>query len=230
MRPVITILAMGACAMSSGCVTAAIGAAASVSVMTAQERPIGRGIDDAIASNTIKTKLLRADHRAYSRIDVEVSNGQVLLSGAAPSMEHRIEAERVAWNVTSVNGVLNEIQVGPGSGIVRSAMDELITAQVRARLLANADVRGVNFNIETFNGVVYLMGVASSEDEMRTAAETASLARGAQRIVSFVQVRKMENPAFAAAEEAPLSAIEDSAEAPFDADHAIADGGAYTEQ
>lgn len=224
MRPVFAIAALGACALTSGCATAAIGAAASVGVMTAQERPIGRGIDDAVASNAIKTKLLSADHRAYSRIDVEVANGQVLLSGAAPSMEHRIEAERVAWNIASVTGVLNEIQVGPGAGLLRSTMDELITAQVRARLLADADVRGVNFNIETFNGVVYLMGLAGSEAEMRKAAEAASLARGARRIVSFVQVRAPRPQSLAAAE--GESASQDQ----YSGDSAIADGATYTDQ
>jgi osmotically-inducible protein OsmY len=189
MRAAFAFVAISTCALTSGCVTAAVTTAATVAVMGAQDRPLGRGLDDAIASNEIKAKLLRADARGFSRVDVEVANGKVLLSGAAPSMDHRIEAERLAWTAASVEGVLNEVQVGPSLGLWRSAKDEMLTAQVRARLLGDPDVRGVNYNIETFNGVVYLMGLAETEAEMRRAAEQASLVRGAQRVVSFVQVR-----------------------------------------
>ena len=45
---------------------------------------------------------------------------------------------------------------------MRNAQDELITAQIRARLTASPAVRAINVNIETFHGNVYLMGTARS--------------------------------------------------------------------
>jgi osmotically-inducible protein OsmY len=73
--------------------------------------------------------------------------------------------------------------------LARSAQDEFITAQIRARLAASPAVRAININIETFHGNVYLMGTARSEEELRRAAEIASTVRSVQRVVSFMQVR-----------------------------------------
>lgn len=197
--PLITLAALTACALSSGCVTAAVGAAAGVGLFAVQERTIGEGIDDAAASNEVKARLFAADRAGFAEVDVEVAGGNLLLSGAAPTEQHRQTAEMIARNVRSVHTVYNEIVVGPSSSLVRNAQDELITAQVRTRLTASSAVRAINVNIETFQGNVYLMGFARSDHELRRAAEIASVVPGVQRVVSFMQVRGGEAPAYAAA-------------------------------
>ena len=47
----------------------------------------------------------------------------------------------------------------------------------------------MNFNIETYNGVVYLMGIARSAEELKRAAEEASVVGGVKQVVSYVRVR-----------------------------------------
>jgi osmotically-inducible protein OsmY len=191
MRALAPILAaFAACAGASGCVTvAAVGAAASVGVYAVQDRTIGEGIDDAAASQQVKLRLLAADSAAFREVDVEVANGSLLLSGAAPTEAHRQAAETIARGVGAIDVIYNEIFVGPHSTLARSARDEWITAQIRARLAASPAVRAINVNIETFHGNVYLMGAARTEDELRRAAEIASTVGGVRRVVSFMQVR-----------------------------------------
>ncbi len=204
MHRVCALLAvLAACAGASGCVTAAIGAGASVGLYALQDRTIGQGIDDAAASQQVKTRLLAADSTGFSEVDVEVANGSLLLSGNAPSAEHRTTAEMIARNVTSVHSVYNEIVVGQPSGFVRSAQDELITAQIRTRLTASRAVRGINVNIETFQGNVYLMGTARNERELQRAAEIASTTSGVRRVVSFMQVVAPHHQAMASGPPAP---------------------------
>jgi osmotically-inducible protein OsmY len=188
---------------ASGCVTAAVGAVASVGVYAIQDRTIGEGIDDAAASQQVKMRLLAADAVAFQEVDVEVANGSLLLSGAAPTQEHRQMAETIARSVGTVDEVYNEIFVGEGSSFVRSAQDELITAQIRARLAASPAVRAINVNIETFHGNVYLMGVARTDHELRRAAEIASVVGGVRRVVSFMRVRPAHEPHYAAAPPVP---------------------------
>lgn len=177
--------------------TAAIGTAASVGVYAIQDRTIGEGIDDAVASNEVKMRLMAADSAAFAEVDVEVANGDLLLSGAAPTAEHRQAAETIARSIGSLHDVYNEIFVGPRSGFVRSAQDELITAQIRARLTASPAVHAINVNIETFHGNVYLMGTARSEHELQRAAEIASIVPGVRRVVSFMRVRTPSQPYYA---------------------------------
>lgn len=208
-----TLAALTACALSSGCVTAAAGAAAGIGLFAVQDRTIGEGIDDAAASQEIKTRLMSVDRAGYAEVDVEVANGAVLLSGAAPSERHRQTAEMVARNVRSVDTVYNEIMVGPHSTVLRNASDELITGQVRARLAASSSVRSINVNIETFQGNVYLMGLARSQTELEAAADIASRVRGVQRVVSFMQVRDTSYAEYPVAPPEPEYRAEQRAEA-----------------
>lgn len=201
MRKSLFILAaLCASTLATGCATATVGAVASVGVFAVQDRTIGEGIDDATASQEVKTRLMAADSAGFAQVDVEVANGSLLLSGAAPTEEHKQAAEMIARNVRSIDAVYNEIFVAPPAGLVRNAADELITAQIRARFAASPHVRAININIETFQGNVYLMGTARSEMELQRAAEIASVVSGVRRVVSFMQVRTPNNPTFASAQ------------------------------
>lgn len=214
--PILLAAVFAASAGASGCMTAALGAAASVGVYAMQDRTIGQGIDDATASQQVKMRLMAADRVAFQEVDVEVANGDLLLSGAAPTEEHRRAAETIAHSVLTINNVYNEIFVGPRSSFSRNAQDELITAQIRARFAASPAVRAININIETFNGNVYLMGTARSEDELRRSAEIASRVGGVQRVVSFVQVHAPPAPYYAQGSVTPDYSSEAPAEPPAD--------------
>jgi len=203
MRALAIICAFAASASVGGCVTAALGTAASVGVYAMQDRTIGEGIDDATASNQVKMRLMAADSAAFAEVDVEVANGNLLLSGAAPTAEHRQAAETIARSVGTVHNVYNEIFVGQRSGLARNAQDEFITAQIRTRLTASPSVRAININIETFHGNVYLMGTARSDHELQRAAEIASIVPGVRRVVSFMQVRTPPQPYYAQAPASP---------------------------
>jgi osmotically-inducible protein OsmY len=201
--PFLTLAALGACALSGGCVTAAVGAAAGVGLFAVQERTIGEGIDDAVASEEVKTRLLAADEPGFREVDVEVAEGNLLLSGTAPSEQHRQTAEMIARSVRSIHTVYDEIVVGEPSTFTRGAADELITAHIRARFAASPNVRSINLNIETFHGNVYLMGLAGSQDELERAAQIASVTAGVRQVVSFVQVRPRQGGYAAAPPAAP---------------------------
>ncbi len=201
--PLVILAALAACAGASGCVTAAAGAVAGVGLFAVQDRSIGEGIDDAVASQRAKARLMAADRAAFAEVDVEVAGGNLLLSGTAPTEEHRRAAETIARGVPNLQYVYNELVVGEPSTLSRSAQDEWITAQIRTRFFASPAVRGVNINIETFHGNVYLMGTARTDLELRRAAEIASTAPGVRRVVSFMQVRAAAAPYYAAAEATP---------------------------
>jgi len=201
--PILSLAALAACAASSGCVTAAAGAAAGVGIFALQDRTIGQGIDDAAASQTVKMRLMAADSAAFDEVDVEVANANLLLSGVVPTEQHRVAAQTIASGVPNLNNVFNEIVVGPNSSLARSAQDEFISAQIRTRFAASPSVRAINVNIETFQGNVYLMGSARSDHELRRAAEIASTTPGVRRVVSFMQVRPPPSPYYQAQSEPP---------------------------
>jgi osmotically-inducible protein OsmY len=201
------LLAIAAATLQGGCVAAGGVAAATVGMAAMQDRTIGRSIDDATGSSQVKTRLLALDRQAYMRVDVEMAEGQLLLSGTTPTSEHKAMAERIAWSVASVESVSNQIEIGRNAGLLRTGLDSFITAQVRAKLVSDAQIKGVNFNIETQKGVVYLMGVARSDAELQRAAESASMVRGVERVVSYVVVRPSAGGLRQAAASNPDAAI-----------------------
>lgn len=171
----------------TGCATAVVGAAGTAAVTANQERSFGEAVDDASVSNQVKTKLLA--NGSLGEVDVEVAGGLVLLSGRVQTPELRLKAESLAWSVKRANDVANEIRIESPGGFFANASDEIISARVRARLIGSSSVKASNFNVETYGGTVYLLGVASSPEELEKAAAEASYASGVQQVVSYVRLR-----------------------------------------
>ncbi|WP_300380471.1 BON domain-containing protein [Henriciella sp.] len=187
LKPALLSLALCAPVIASGCVAAAVGTGTAVGVAAAQDRTMGEAVDDATTSNEIKAKLL--NEGGLGEVDVEVAQGLVLLSGRVSSPEQRVRAEDLAWSSTRTRDVANEIVIERPGGFFTNASDELITARVRASLVGSSEVKSVNYNIETYGGVVYLMGIARTQSELNEATRRASIVGGVQRVVSYVRVR-----------------------------------------
>jgi osmotically-inducible protein OsmY len=192
------LLALSAPALTGGCAALAVAGAAGATVFVAKDRTLGEGVDETTAGTEVRTKLLAADFGAFSPIRVEVSQGRLLLAGDVPTMEHKIAAERIAWASPAVRVVENNLEVGPRADLWRGGWDAWIAAEIRTRFLADDAVKGINFNVETHRGVVYLMGVARRPEELQAAAEIARRVNGVEKVVSYVEVRPREPEARAA--------------------------------
>ncbi|MBI1253761.1 MAG: BON domain-containing protein [Hyphomonas sp.] len=172
-----------------GCAAALIGTAGAVGLTSVQEKTMGEALDDATASSEIKAKLLNESGARFAEVDVEVANGLVLLSGRVNEPEDRTFAEGIAWSSSRTADVANEVRIEPPGGFMSNVSDEIITGRVRARLIGSSKVKSVNFNIETYGGVVYLMGIARNTEELHAAAEEASVVGGVAQVVSYVRIR-----------------------------------------
>ncbi len=192
--------------MFSRSVAAAFAVAALVSLggcFAVQEKTFGESLDEATSGTTIKSKLFAGGASRFGEVDVEVAGRFVLLSGRVPSEADKAEAERIAWSVSSIDEVANELVVDRFN-MGRDINDRWITEQVRARIISDSAVKGVNYNIQVYNGVVYLLGIAKSEDELRRAAEHASKVKGVKKVVSYVKMRDRVEPTMQAGGEAQV--------------------------
>jgi len=167
---------------ASGCTIATAG------VKKGDERNFARSINDVSAERAIKARMARADSFKLKGVGVEVREGIVLLAGNVPSQEDRIEAERIAWSAPRVKQIGNEILIQDKQGNIRNFKDGILKNSVHTRLLADKYVKGRNLNVETHDGVVYLLGVARNQQELERAAQIASTTRGTREVVSYVTV------------------------------------------
>ena len=185
-----TVLAMIGLALSTtGCLEMAVGATAAGGVAAAQERSVGGAIDDKTLLIRVNEKILRKDERLFGRVDVDVLESRVLLTGVVPTPEDRVEAARLAWQADGVKEVLNELQVDDKSGILDFAKDSWITTQLRAKMLADRFVFDINYTIDTVNGTVYVLGIAQNQAELERVTNHARNLSGVRKVISHAKLK-----------------------------------------
>lgn len=172
-----------------GCAAVVVGAAGAAALGASKDQTIGQSVDDTAASNAIKARLMSDNATKFGEVDVEVSGGLVLLTGRVYAPEDRAFAEGVAWDTPYTGDVANEIRIEQPGGFLANVSDEVISGRVRARLLGSKTVKAVNYNVETYNGIVYLMGIARTEEELHKATREASLVPGVKQVVSYIRLR-----------------------------------------
>ncbi len=157
-------------------------------VKKGDERNFARSLNDVSASRAIKARMSRVESFNLGGVDVEVAEGIVVLSGNVPRDEDRIEAERIAWSGPQVVQVGNEILIKASQGLVRNTKDGVLNNSVRARLIAAKSIKARNINIEVNDGVVYLLGVARTPEELAMTTYIASTTKGTREVVSYIKL------------------------------------------
>ncbi len=181
---VVTALAAEGCTKQG----AAVGGVALVGVVLAQERSVSDAATDAVIHATLYELLIRNDLELFRDVQIEVVEGRVLLAGSVRRQQDRVEAVRLAWRAAGVKTVINELVVGRGGGMRNYARDTWISTQLIAKLLVDKDIRALNYNVETVNGVVYLIGIAHDRKELERATNHARAVPHVRRVVSHVRL------------------------------------------
>lgn len=187
----VVMLALTALA-AQGCTKqgAALGGAAAVGVVIAQERSVSDAVSDAVIRATINELLIRNNFKLFRDVEIEVVEGRVLLAGNVRGPRDRVEAVRLSWRAAGVKEVINEIEVrAKGGGIGNYARDSWISTQFLAKLLLDKDIRALNYNVDTVNGVVYLIGIAQSPAELVRATNHARAIPYVRKVVSHVRLK-----------------------------------------
>lgn len=175
--------------MLSACVGAAVGAGATAGVAAAEERGIKNAANDKGIQIAINERMLQKSMTLFRKVSVTVYEGRVLLTGVVPTQADSDEAARIAWANERVNEVLNELQVAPSGDLIDAANDAWISSQLRFKLTGDKEVVDLNYSIETVNGVVYLLGLAQTEQEIIRVTDHARTIKGVRRVVSHVLVK-----------------------------------------
>jgi osmotically-inducible protein OsmY len=182
-------LALGLAA--GGCTPVGVAAGAgAVGVTAAQtEKGFRRSMSDTEIRIAINDLWLRSDEEMFRKVNLQVQEGRVLLSGNVRLPEQRVEAVRLVWQVPGVREVINEVTVDDTSGLGDLARDTWVSAQLRSTLLFDKDVSAIDYSIETVNQVIYLMGVAQDQAELDRVIGHAKDISYVRRVVSYVLLK-----------------------------------------
>lgn len=175
-----------------GCAQVATGTAAKVVTVSQEERSIGEFVDDTIIKAVIKNSYFDQNEKLFFSVDVEVSQARVLLTGTVENIDLKIEATRIAWGVKGVKTVINEIQISNSDNIINFADDLVISTKVMGKLMLNESVNSLNYNIETVNKIVYIIGIAKSEKERDLVLDISSEIFGVEQVIDYISIKPSE--------------------------------------
>jgi len=164
--------------------------AGSTMVIAEGDKSLGTTIDDAAIKVKISTKFLQSKNNLFLNINIEVTEGRVLLTGIVQKQETRIEAIRKVWEVEGVREVINEIEIGDKSTIKEYANDVWITAQVKTLAAKNVGWRALAYNFETIKGKVYIAGITSHKDQLNILIESIETIKGVKEIINYVIIKE----------------------------------------
>jgi osmotically-inducible protein OsmY len=147
------------------------------------------GAKDAWITGKIETVYTLNPHLSPFRIDTDVNNGVVVLSGTVESDIDRDLAGELAKGIAGVTEVNNELQVDADNARHADAAaaeatverrdfgtwvdDATTTAAVKSKLIQNANTKGLKIDVDTNDDVVTLSGRAETAQAKELAGELA---------------------------------------------------------
>ena len=167
----------------------ATGVAAKAVTVSNSDRSIGEYVDDVLIKTILKNSYFDQSEKIFFSVDVEVSQGRVLLTGTVDNIDLRIEATRIAWGVKGVKTVINEIQISQSDSIFNFADDLVISTKVLAKLMLDEEINSLNYNIETVNKIVYIIGISNSKEEKQKAINLSKEVFGVEEVIDYITIK-----------------------------------------
>ena len=173
----------------SGCGSLFIGAVATGGAAAVEERSIGYVVDDLTIRAELNQLFFKDNFDLLQSVSFSVIEGRVLLKGSVKTQEDRIRGLELAWQASGVREVINEIQVTDQGGIVNYARDTWISTQLKAKILFDRDILSINYNVETINGIIYVVGIAQDQAELDKVVDHARRTENVKQVVSHVVMK-----------------------------------------
>lgn len=185
-RLILSLCASGL--LLTGCVGAAVGAGAALGVSAAKEGGLQTSVKDEAIRIKISDLWFKRSTDMFTKLNLNVNQGRVLVTGVVQHPEDRVEAIRLAWQPKGVKQVINEIRVGKSGTVGSFAQDTWIAGQLRTRLTFEKYIQSINYSIEVVQGTVYLMGVAQDQPELDRTIGIARRIKGVKEVISYVKL------------------------------------------
>ena len=136
-------------------------------------RTLGTQIDDSIMQKNLQARLALTEKKYLLKLSVKVLDGRIFLGGKVDEPEEKLKITKIAWETKGVRSVKNNISIKQKFSFKNTALDFLITSQLRAALILNRNVKAANFNIDTINQKTYVFGIAYTEEEKKEIIQEA---------------------------------------------------------
>lgn len=186
------VLAAALLLFATSCVETVIVGTAAGGFLAVREKSVKKtGSDVSIASKLGSEFVAKGLKNPGNSVDITVNEGRVLLTGIVRDAQKAKLASELAWKVSGVKEVIDEIQLRDGDSIkgkdiTTSFSDYRITWTIETKLLFGKSISSVNFKVTTVARTVYILGVAQDNTEMQKVIALASKVRGVEKVVNHI--------------------------------------------
>ena len=149
-------------------------------------RSLGTQIDDNIMQKNLKARILLEDKKYLISINIKVLDGRIFLTGKVDDPEEKLKITKMAWETKGVRSVRNNVIIKEEFNFKQSAVDLLITSQLRTALILNKNIKSTNYNIDTYKNKIYIYGIAQSQEEQKQVIEEGKAIPDVDRVIASI--------------------------------------------
>ena len=149
-------------------------------------RSLGTQIDDNIMQKNLAARLLLENKKYILAITTKVLDGRIFVSGKVDDPEEKLKITKMAWETKGVRSVRNNIIIKDEFNFKQSAIDLLITSQLRTALILNKKIKSTNYNIDTYKRKIYVYGIAQSKDEQKEVIKEGKEIPDVDRVIASI--------------------------------------------
>ena len=150
-------------------------------------RSLGTQIDDNIMQKNLGARLLLEDKKYILSITTKVLDGRIFITGKVDDPEEKLKITKMAWETKGVRSVRNNnIIIKDEFNFKQSAVDLLITSQLRTALILNKKIKSTNYNIDTYKKKIYVYGIAQSKDEQKEVIKEGKEIPDVERVIASI--------------------------------------------
>ena len=154
---------------------------------SAERNPETERLGERVADLEIKTlvsdALSKNGEVGEKRVETEVKNRVVTLSGSVETASQKYTAEQIAWQVPGVQGVKDNLSTTNSQATPESA-DEKLAHRVEFELYSTKAISLKSVQIHAENGTVTLTGTVTSRAEKLLAERIAQSVAGVRKVMN----------------------------------------------
>ena len=149
-------------------------------------RSVGTQIDDSIMQKNLSTRIILLDKKYLLSIKSKVLDGRIFITGKVDNPEEKLKITKMAWETKGVRSVRNNIIIKEEFNFKQSAIDLLITSQLRTAFVLNKKIKSTNYNIDTYKKKIYIYGIAQSKDEQKEVIEEGKKVPDVDKVIASI--------------------------------------------
>ena len=154
------------------------------------EKGLDKSITDTFLFAKIKSNLVKLNLKNLTNIIVIVYQGKVILIGEIKNHEERLKIVKSIWKIPGVKELYNELLIGNNYSIYQRTKDMFLSSKIKTVLLFHKEIYTNNYEIEVFNSIVYLVGIARNPEEHILLEDKIRKFSGVKKLISFVKKLK----------------------------------------